>query len=304
MRRFSITFLFAAIAVLPVRAQSGADVLPFVSIDRNPVTASLAGGGLSATHGADFSYALFGNPAAVPFMDRHFDLGLNYSMWAPSLQKNHLIQAGGSFKVAKAVALTAGFSRGMYQEMEVSGKSFKPYDMIVGGGISFSIASCVGIGANVKYARQLLLPDNSLYGVSMDAFVQYHNEDFNIMAGVGNFGPAVRSTGVNDKYKLNPVFHFGIDYVFTPGDFSLQPVMDVAVYFDKHWAGDIGLQAGWKEMVWLRAGYRYASKGTVIPSHLSLGLGASFYGVRIHAAWLTLNKEIGNTFLIGLGYGF
>ena len=143
-----------------------------------------------------------------------------------------------------------------------------------------------------------------LWGVSMDAYLQYHGKDFNVMAGVSNFGPKAQSTVVPTKYALVPVARLSGDYVARVGIVHLQPALSAEFAFNREWAVAAGFQLGLKDIGWLRAGYRYASAGSVMPSHLSLGAGATFYGVRLSATFLTANKEIGNTFLIGLGYSF
>lgn len=302
--RYILALVLCALAAVRLAAQSTDNVLPFVAMDRDPVNAALAGAASSAVSGADLSYAAFGNPAAVPFMDRHFAIGVNYAMWAPSVWKDHVVNAGGAFKIGKWFGLTVGFARDMHAEEIYNGKPFKPYDMVIGGGLAFSIARCVGIGVNIKYAQQQMMSDYRLWGVSMDAFLQYHGKDFNVMAGVSNFGPKAQSTVVPTKYALVPVARLSGDYVARVGIVHLQPALSAEFAFNREWAVAAGFQLGIRDIGWLRAGYRYASAGSVMPSHLSLGAGATFYGVRLSATFLTANKEIGNTFLIGLGYSF
>ena len=305
MRRILITIMLMFSCALSAFAQEqSSGALPFVRNDRGGVTSALAGAGWSAVHGADFSGATFGNVAAVPFMPKKVSLGVTYSYWAPSTVREHIVQAGGAFRVGKHVALTAGFLRGMHPSVEVDGSAYKPYDMAVGGGIAFSIGEHFGIGANLKYVREQLLEDYYLSGVSADAFVQIHGRDYNVMAGVVSVGPKVASSLVDSRYALPSAARLAADYVFRPGTFTLQPTVDMEVSFAGKFAIAGGLQAGFKDLLWLRAGYRYAVAGCAVPSHLGLGAGLTWKGLRLSLTYLTANQEMGNSLTAGLGYAF
>ena len=53
-----------------------------------------------------------------------------------------------------------------------------------------------------------------------------------------------------------------------------------------------------------RVGYRFASEMAAVPSHLAIGLGGKYMGFSLEASYITLNKVIGNSFQIALGYSF
>ena len=307
MRRLILT-LTALLAVISVSAQetaSSGDILPFIRIDRNPATTGMAGAGMSSTSaGTDFAYATFGNGAAVPFMDKHFAAGFSYSMWMPSVSKDMRLRGGVSAKVGKIIGLTAGFAYGRQPVLEVNGSTFRPYDMLLGGGISIAAAPCFSLGANLRYAHQQFLPNYKLSAINVDFYAQFHWKDFNLAAGIVSIGPKIMAESEEIKYSLPSSVKLAADYVFYFNIMSLQLALDADYYFSKNFSAAGGFRFGVKDYVFLRGGYRYATKNCVIPSHLALGIGGGYAGVSLTLSYLTLNKELGNTWLIGLGYSF
>ena len=307
MRRIVLT-LTALLAVFTVRAQDPAassDILPFIRIDGNPATTGMAGAGLSSTSpGTDFAYATFGNGAAVPFMDKRFAAGFSYTMWMPSVSKDLRLRGGISARVGKMVGLTAGFAYGRQGAIDMDGKLFHPNDWIIGGGVSLSPASCFSLGLNLKYAHQQLLQDYKLSAFNADIFAQFHWKAFNLAAGIVGIGPKIWAATDKVKYSLPASVKLAADYVFSFDFLSLQLAMDADYYFSKNYSIAAGFRFGVMDYLYLRGGYRYASSGCVIPSHLALGIGGGYAGVSLSLSYLTLNKELGNTWLIGLGYSF
>ena len=308
MRRLILT-LAALTAVLSAPAQETAasgDILPVIRIDRNPATTGMAGAGMSSTSaGTDFAYATFGNGAAVPFMDKTFAAGFSYAMWMPSVSKDMRLRGGVSAKVGKVIGLTAGFAYGRQPELEVDGGGFfRPYDMLLGGGISIAAAKCFSLGANLRYAHQQFLQNYKLSAINVDLYAQFHWKDFNLLAGIVSLGPKIMAESQEIKYSLPASVKLAADYVFYFNIMSLQLALDADYYFSKNYSAAAGFRFGVKDYVYFRGGYRFASKDCVIPSHLALGVSGGYAGVTLSLSYLTLNKELGNTWLIGLGYSF
>lgn len=66
----------------------------------------------------------------------------------------------------------------------------------------------------------------------------------------------------------------------------------------------LGLEYDIQNIVSLRAGYHYGDARKALPSFASLGLGARFAGVKLNLAYMLANRNIGGSFLLGLGYAF
>lgn len=297
--------LVAALTALQAFAQEEAvsgEILRFVRTERSLSTSGAAGALFSSTTGTDWSASLFGNVAALPFMENRFAIGLSYAMWTPSATRTMNVTAGAAVKAGKRVGITAGFVRDMYPSFDFNGKTVKPFDMCFGGGISVAVAPCFSIGANFKYCWEEIL--YRITAFSFDILAQYHGKDFNVAAGVLSLGPKVKPNEDDVKYSLPASVRLSADYVFRFGIMSLQPALSAEYYFSKHFAVAPGLQFGVKDYVFVRAGYRYANEGCVTPSHLALGISGGYVGVSLSATFLTANKELGNSFLIGLGYRF
>jgi opacity protein-like surface antigen len=84
---------------------------------------------------------------------------------------------------------------------------------------------------------------------------------------------------------------------------SLTVQADVDYYFEGGPAASFGAEYDFKDMVFIRAGYRYGGN-SILPSFASVGVGAKFAGIKIDAAYLFANEVIGNTTAISVGYCF
>lgn len=307
MKRFVI-FLTALCLALSVRAQdgeslSGGEVLPFLRLSSSPVTSGMAGANLSSTTGVDYSYAALENFVSVPFMEKRFSAGASFGLWMPSVSKDLRVRGGFSVRAGKIVGISGGVSWGGQQPYELDGKTVKPFDLVAGAGISVAVAPRFSLGAGVKYARQQFMPNAQLSSFSVSLLAQYHGKRFNVMGGVIGLGPKVMGDD-EKKYSQPSSVKLAGDYVFQFGLVNLQLAADADYYFSKNFSVAGGLQLGVKDWVFVRGGYRYASAGCAVPSHLAIGIGGGYAGVTLNASLLTLNKELGNSFLIGLGYSF
>ena len=58
-----------------------------------------------------------------------------------------------------------------------------------------------------------------------------------------------------------------------------------------------------KELLSLRIGYNYGGE-SIIPSYASSGIGFKMGGFEFNAAFFLAGKDIGNSFIAGLGFHF
>ena len=64
-----------------------------------------------------------------------------------------------------------------------------------------------------------------------------------------------------------------------------------------------GVEYGFKDMIFARAGFHYGSASLGLPTYASLGLGAKFAGVTLDAAYLLVGN-LSNSLMFTVGYGF
>lgn len=290
--------LSLAVALLPVvaAAQTSA-ALPFLRINRDAATSAM--GGVEAVSG------LY-NPAAVPFTGS--DVAVSFQMWAPNGAPSTNLNLLSGIKLGKRLALNimGAYQMGSeYPIIDASGNSkstFKPSDLLVGGGIGFAFTDYLSAGVNVKYASSTLAAGASYGAIAGDLFVMYAKGGFKASAGVASLGTPVKSGDAS--YPLPASVKAGLGYKAAFGKSSL----DVAADFDYFLVGGVGLAAGtqyaWNDMVFVRAGFHVGGGASPLPSYGSLGLGFKIVGIHLDASYILGGTGIGNTLCIGLGYAF
>ena len=123
--------ILAGLVFLQGHAQESS-ALSFVSIDRNPATAAMGG--------AQAVSALY-NPSAIPFSGS--DAVLSYQMWAPKTFNSGNMNLLAAFKIGDKLGISVSGAYQMGQEYTlvnesgISGKTFRPSDMLVGVGVGF-----------------------------------------------------------------------------------------------------------------------------------------------------------------------
>lgn len=291
---FLLSLMVLAFPVF-LRAQESA-ALPFMAIDRNPVT--------SAMGGAQATSALY-NPAATPLTGS--DVVVSFQSWAPTSVKTTHINLLGGMKLGKLginlqAAYQAGAAYDLYDAAGTVRGSFTPSDLLVGIGAGFAFSESLSAGLNVKFAQSTLASDYKNSAVAGDIFVMYSQGSLKATAGVASLGTPVKSGDVS--YPIPASVKAGASYDLPFGSSAV----NLAADFDYFLIGGIGLGVGaqydWNKMVFVRAGYHLGSGKSPIPSHASVGLGFRFAGFHIDASYLTASQALGNTLAVGVGYAF
>lgn len=301
-RKIILSAIVALLGAGSVAAQEGRAVaLPFTRIDRNPRTSALAGSG-AASISHPGAYQAFRGAAALPFQKGMLDGGLGVQLWMPTneVDQSTNIQGGvalrfGSFGVAVGGAYDICLPMG----------DFTPSDRLVGLGLSYAIANRISLGVNARYAAQGLAKDFTVNGFSFDVTVLGRiTEELSATLGVSTLGTTVLSA--DETPFGQPSFALaGLAWRKLIGkDHAVEAVLDGEYNFDGTFAGALGAEYAFREMVFVRAGYRLAAEYALVPSHLSLGLGFQYAGFRADVSFLTLSPYLGNTFSFGIGYSF
>ena len=281
------------------------DALPFTRIDRNPVTSAFAGAG--AAYNGSAAYSAFGSAAMLPFFGGTLDAGVSYQRWAPGLSVSNNISVGAAYKIRPRLGLSLGYTLengAAYEIYEGPGNPsgiFYPKNHVIALGVGIGITEMISAGVNVRYARDASAYGHIYGGVSADVFAGVQlTQALRITAGLSTLGTRVANSwaqpaSVKAAVNWSPAL---------PGDNALDVLADVDYYFSGNFSAAAGLQYTWRQMLFIRAGYRFASERCVIPGHLALGLGVKFSGFHVDLSWLTASQPLGNTLNIGLGYSF
>lgn len=298
-----IPFLLLGIHALAEETPASTEAMGLLGLPRSSVRSGMAGAG-SASVTAPASFAALENPSVLPFATNRVEASLSYGRWAPStagsLSDNIGIAVAG--KPFRALALSLVVINQMRPVFEPGGgEPYRPVDGIASLGAGVSFGRHFSLGASVIYAHQRLMQDYKLSSFAFNAMAQYHSEHFDAAAGVINVGSKIKSENGTEyplpsSGRLSGVYHTAL------GAHGIEAALDADIYFSGKFGAALGLQYSYNNLVYARAGYRYATQGAALPAHLALGLGVKWKGFRLDGSFLTANPTIGNSFLISIGY--
>lgn len=282
------------------------EVFDFLSLPRGVARTGMAGAG-STLLSESSALATFDNPAVLPFALKHVDVAAVYGRWAPAnantLSNN--LGGGASVRLGKGFALSAAVINQAHSEVDFGGKygTYAPKDLIFAFGAGASFGDHVSLGVSARMVQQSLMEDLKLSSFAVTVMVQYHLNGLNVAAGVANLGSGVTSASGNVS-KLPSSARLAASYELPLGPGTLAAALDADYFFSGKLGVSAGVHYGFKDLVFVRAGYRYASPGSAYPSHLAIGLGAKWKGLGLDVSYLTANAQIGNSLCAGLSYRF
>lgn len=277
----------------------GSEALPFIRFERGLSPSALAGADIASS--SNTAFASFGNPAVVPFSKKTLDIEASWLRWMPETFPTDYYNFGASYNTGK-VGFTLGVSTGKAGEM-VTGTSFNPTDFQVNGGGAYRITDFLSMGINLRYASSNVTEKNSISSFGGDLFVTGQFDGFNVALGVRSLGAGV--TG-NDgtSYSLPTSISFGAAYVYDFAEVhSIEADLDAEYWLSGTFSAAAGVQYGYNDMVFVRAGARYGGQ-SIIPDYASAGIGVKFYGFKLGLSYLFGSDILKNTMTVGLGYCF
>jgi hypothetical protein len=297
-------FLLLCISAMAEDKPVANEAMGLLGLPRNSVRSGMAGAG-SASVTAPAAFAALESPSVLPFATNKVEAALSYGRWSPStagsLSDNIGIAVAG--KPFRALALSLAVVNQVHPVMDFGdGKGpFNPIDGIASLGAGVSFGRHFSLGASVIYVQQRLMADYKLSAFAFNAMAQYHSEHFDAAAGVINVGSKVKSENGTEyplpsSGRLSGVYHSAF------GHHGIEAALDADIYFSGKFGAALGLQYSYDNLIYARAGYRYAMQGAALPAHLALGLGVKWKGFRLDGSFLTANPTIGNSFLISIGY--
>ena len=186
-----------------------------------------------------------------------------------------------------------------WQQTPEQSYGYAPRDLVGALGFAVAFGGHWGLGVSARYVHQQLLPETSLAGMSFSVMGQYHAGGLDVAAGLANLGGKVGGAALPSSARLAAAYTLTL-----AGDHAFRLALDGDYFF----LGGLGLSAGaeygFRDLAFLRLGYRYASQGVTLPSHLAFGLGVKYWGVRLDVAYLTANPYMGSSLMAGLSFAF
>jgi opacity protein-like surface antigen len=299
VRKAILVAAMALVGSISAMAQNQ-EALTFTRIERNPRAAALAGAGAASVSSA--AYASFTNSAIIPFYKENADFALGYQYLYPDFNASHAINAAGAFKLGP-MGIALGV---LYQTEKEPIAGYNPSDIQVNLGFGAQLFSWLGVGLNARYIRENNTQEHFYNAFGVDAMVLFVPvEGLTLSAGVANIGSSIADAAGN-KYPQPSSLRLAAAYNFSfAQDHRVELMLDEDYFYNSQKnALSVGAEYAFKEMLFARVGYRYATEGTAFPTHLGVGLGVQFFGFRLDVSYLTASDIIGNTLSLGLGYRF
>lgn len=229
-----------------------------------------------------------------------------FGKWAPKAADNIMAGLDAWYKVSDKFALSLEgtyFKDPAYDvtssEGRVSG-TFAPNEMLFGIGGNFKAADFLSVELKAKMFMSTIAPELKGNAFGADLIVRYHGEGFNVAAGACNLGTPIKYGSSKDSYPMPMLAKLGGSY--TNSGFTAAAELDYL--FSGALMAGLGLEYDIQNIVSVRAGYHYGDAEKALPSFASLGLGARFAGVKLNLAYMLANRNIGGSFMFGLGYAF
>lgn len=232
-----------------------------------PVSARSAALGEASIALSDMnSIGIFNNPAILGFTNQTHSLSASYSNWFADI-KNYASSYSLNSELGVFALGIVMFDYGTMPRTTVSGGQ-KVYDVIgsfdansISAAVSYSrlLTDRFSFGVALKYVQEKIdkySADNILF----DGGVLYYTglSTLRIAASVQNFG--TNSKFINDEFKMPTVFRLGAaaEVLGNPdSEYRITLVGEAIHPNDGEERVNVGTEISWKNMITLRAGYKF-----------------------------------------------
>ncbi|MBR3562341.1 MAG: hypothetical protein IKN93_00765 [Bacteroidales bacterium] len=285
MRKLYI-ILAAGLISLSAAAQTS-EALPFIQMDFSTVSLGM---GSTAIPSA----------AVLPLKETKVAGGVAYESYMPALSATKYISGGAAGALGK-LGYSIAFTRGTGEP--VTGEKFAPSEIMVNAGASYVVIDALAVGVNVKYGKEQLLANYANSAVAFDVFAAASFAGFEIAAGASALGGKVKSESSGD-FSLPAAVTLGAGYSAEFGEVhAVTARVKADRYFSGPLAAGLGVEYGYSDLVFARAGYHYGGD-SIIPSFASAGLGLHYGNLNLDAAYLFASDILGGTFSVSAGVRF
>ncbi len=283
--------LILAFVCLAALQTAAAQSFSFLQIPQDPAVSGMAGAGVALRSISP----LDNNLADAALAQEKMTAGASYTLWTPSVNSFGLLGASASYRVIPKLVVALSVKDFMSPSYDITSEgghvdqSFKPKDLAIGLGAAYQLGESLAIGAAAKFLHSSLAPEVKRSTVAFNLSLKYAANGLQAGLALDNLGAGVPST-----VRAGAAYSIVGLTASLEGDYVLGAGMMAGA----------GLQYGFKDMVFVRAGYHLGMSEKVIPSHVSLGIGLKFSGLHLDVSYLTASKTLGNTLAFGVGYSF
>jgi len=321
MRERVILILFCCLILIsaPVEAREFSKVgtvgAQFLKIG---VGARYVGMGEASVACVNDAYAMYWNPASLTLLPRSNLLFTNVD-WIDDVQLNYVVFGkpigdGSAFGIS-LTALTMGeMEVTTVKEPEGTGETFTASDYALSLGYARKLTDRFSLGLSAKYIHERLSEERAS-GIAFDFGTLFYTGFNSLRIGMSicNLGPELKLDGPEldigyhpdnansdevkakltvEHYDLPLTFRFGLAY-----DLLVSPNSQMTVSLEAKHPNDnvqqasIGSEYVWKDMVFLRGGYKlnYEEEGLTLGGGLKFQVG-KITEMKINYAWVEFNR--------------
>lgn len=259
------------------------------------------------------------NPASMALSEYTYSVNVGYLGYQPMANMNNQFNLAGFAKFSDSFSMSVF---GKYVMMPAYGikdnagnllSEFTPSELAAGLGFAYRLGDNLSVGINAKFIRSALssaeyvdiYQDGTAF--AGDVTVMYRLNALQISAGVTNIGTQMSYVIDGEGYQLPAAGRLGIGYGTQFSNLSLNASAEVDYYLYHATLGaGLGMELGYADTGFLRAGFHYASGEATLPTYASVGLGGKFGKHNLGLAYLLpLGTEVlKNTFMISYGFNF
>lgn len=177
-------------------------------------------------------------------------------------------------------------------------EKFNSQNLSINLGISYNVYENISVGVATKFLYEKIYVDESS-GLGFDIGTNYKKDKFSFSFVLANIGSMDEMK--NARTKLPTLVRFGGSYNYPYKDFNLLVALEgFKVLEGGKFHIHSGLEAGYKDIVFIRAGYQtnYENKG------FSTGIGFKYKGLTIDYAFIPYSHSFGSGNTFSIGYNF
>lgn len=249
---------------------------------------------------------------APKLVNRKVSVNAVYSRWSPNFTGQNEFGAAAFICIGEGTGIHLLGKYNMYPQysiVDATGNTtgtFKPTELIAGGGLNFRWGSNLYTDLTFKYVSQNLT-GSAAKAFCGDVNISYSNNGFTVGVKGSNIGSKLEFTN-GGEYSLPMNVKAGLSYSFSAALkhrflFAANAGYYIPEAF-KAFTASAGAEYSFNNIVFLRGGYNYSANTASVPSFATAGLGLRFKGVGLKATYIIAKKgsPLENSFLCGLSF--
>ena len=312
MKSFKIFAIAALFAATSAMAQTGG----FLNQPDDARSMAMGGATMGLTGDAG---TITVNPASMALSDYSTSINAGYLGLKPMSGMTNQFNLAGFTKLSDNFSLSIFGKYSMMPGYDINDKNgnvlshFNPSELAAGIGFAFRMGDNLALGINAKFINSALsdaeFVDIYQNGTAFagDVSLMYQLNALQFSAGVTNIGTKMAYVIDGEGYQLPAAGRVGVGYGAHFSDFTLNAAAEVDYYlFHATVGAGLGLELGYRETGFVRAGFHYATAEATLPTYASAGLGCKFGQHNVGISYLLpLGTEVlKNTFMISYSWSW